>query len=221
MTHNYNTRHRHESVSDSDNASNHDPLVKLEENIINCINNLKEEIVNLKDIIIKRLQDENEKLRAKCSTLENKVITLEQNLNSLGQYGRRKNLVLSGIPENIPDNQLENTVASILSDIGINIQSEEVEACHRFGKTDRKSKSKKTIIRLVNRKHCKKALHNKEKLSNVNNNKFSFNAETKLYINENLSPMNESIAFNCRKLKEVISYTHIICSCVYQTRGKQ
>ena len=78
-------------------------------------------------------------LRAKRSTLENKVVTLEQNLNSLGQYGRRNNLVLSGIPESIPDNQLENTVASILSDIGVSIQSEEIEACHQFGKTDRKT----------------------------------------------------------------------------------
>ena len=52
----YNTRHWHGSVSESDGASNHDPLVKLEENIINCINNLKEEIVNLKDIVIKWLQ---------------------------------------------------------------------------------------------------------------------------------------------------------------------
>ena len=55
MPHNYNTRHWHES----DSASNHDPLVKLEENVIN---NLNEEIVNLKDIVIKQLQDENEKL---------------------------------------------------------------------------------------------------------------------------------------------------------------
>ena len=30
---------------------------------------------------------------------------------------------------------------------------------------------------------------------------FNYNAERKLFINENLTPMNESIAFNCRKLK--------------------
>ena len=131
---------------------------------------------------MKRLQDENKKRRAKCRTLEDKVVILEQNLNSLGQYGRRKKLVLLGIPENIPDNQLENTVSSILSDIGVNIQSEKIEACHGFAKTDRKTKSKKNIISFVNRKYCKKALLNKKKLSNINNNKFTFNAETKLYL---------------------------------------
>ena len=119
----------------------------------------------------------------------------------MGQYGRRNNLVLSGIPESIPDNHLENTVSSTLSDIGVSIQSEEIEACHRFRKTDRKTKSKKTIIRFVNKKHCKKALVHKKKLSNINNDKFKFNNETKQYINENLTPMNDFIAFNCRKLK--------------------
>ena len=79
----------------------------------------------MKDIVIKRLEDENEKLQAKFSTLENKVVTLEQNLNLLGEYGRRNNLILSSITENIPDNQLENTVNSILSNTGVNIQSEE------------------------------------------------------------------------------------------------
>ena len=62
MPHDYNTRHWQESVSENDSASNHDPLVKLEENIISCINNLKEEIVNLKDIVITLLQNENERL---------------------------------------------------------------------------------------------------------------------------------------------------------------
>ena len=65
MLHDCNTRHWHESVSESESASNHDALVKLEGNIVNCINSLKEEIINLKDIVIKRLQDENERLRAK------------------------------------------------------------------------------------------------------------------------------------------------------------
>ena len=41
MLHDYNTKHRHESVSENDSASNHDPLVKLQENVINCTNNSK------------------------------------------------------------------------------------------------------------------------------------------------------------------------------------
>ena len=55
------------------------------------------------------------------------------------QHVRRNNLVLSGIAENILDNQFEITVALILSDIELNIQSERMKTCYRFGKTDRKT----------------------------------------------------------------------------------
>ena len=60
MPHDRNTRQRHENVFENDNtSSNHDPLVRLEENNINSINT-KKEIVDLKGIVIKVLQDENE-----------------------------------------------------------------------------------------------------------------------------------------------------------------
>lgn len=45
------------------------------------------------------------------------------------QYGRRNNLVSSSIPEEIPDNQWENTVNLTLLDIGVNINSDGIEAC--------------------------------------------------------------------------------------------
>ena len=61
MRHDYNTRGKKHG-----NASNDDDPVtnaKLEENIINQINasvsSLRDDFFNLKDIIIKRLQDEN------------------------------------------------------------------------------------------------------------------------------------------------------------------
>ena len=46
-----------------------------------------------------RLQDENACFQSKCKSLEDKVTSLGENLNSLDQYGRRNNIVLSGIPE--------------------------------------------------------------------------------------------------------------------------
>ena len=62
---------------------------------------------------------------------------------------------------------------------------------------------------LINRKHCKKALLNKKKLSSIDNNEFNFNSETKPYINKYLTPINESISFHCRKLKR----SNIIYAC--------
>ena len=46
-------------------------------------------------------------LKGKCEKLENRVAILESNHDDLAQYGRRNNVVFSGIPENVTDNNLE------------------------------------------------------------------------------------------------------------------
>lgn len=98
---------------------------------------------------------------------------------------------------------MENTVASILSDIGMKIQLDWIEACRQFGKNDRKTNSKKTIIGFINRKHCKKEILNNKKFSPIDNKKFIFNEGPKPYIYEDLNSMpipSKSITFN-RRLK--------------------
>ena len=116
----------------------------MEENIINSINNningLKDEILNLKDTVIKRLQEENEKLHNKCNKLAGKVLSLKEEINSLNQYWRRNNIVFTGILDTVPDEELEETVTPILSDIDVKINLNDIEDCHRFGKQDFKTK---------------------------------------------------------------------------------
>ena len=127
MTHEYNTQTKKEAV-----VSN-EVLAKVEENITSTINCLKEETINLKDIVTKRLQEENKKLQEKCSKLENDVISNESSVNALEQYGRRNNIVASGIPVHVSYRDLEETVISVLSDIEVNVSPNDVEACHRIG----------------------------------------------------------------------------------------
>ena len=62
MPHDHNTQNRKEK---SQNA-----LVTLEEKISKSINDLKEEFIDLKGIIIKKLKEDNEILRRKFNTLE-------------------------------------------------------------------------------------------------------------------------------------------------------
>ena len=77
------------------------------------------ELLNLKDVIIKNLQVENERLRKKVNVLENKVLTLKSELSSLEQYGRRNNIEITGIPDNVPDQILEEKVVDILNEISV------------------------------------------------------------------------------------------------------
>ena len=53
--------------------------------------------------------------------------------------------------------------------------------CHRFSKSDVRSKSKKIIVRFVNRKNCNKFFENKEKLAKLNSEKHNFREGTKIF----------------------------------------
>ena len=161
----------------------------------------KIEINSLKDVIIKRLQDENATLRERCSKLEQRLVAFESSTNNLEQYGRRNNIVISGIPDSVDINHLEESVTEILSDIDVKVTSNDIEACHRIGKKNNRINRTKTIIRFVNKKHAKKALFNKKKLSQ-NHKNYSFNTNNNpLFISQNLTRMNESLASQGRKLK--------------------
>ena len=77
-----------------------------------------------------------------------------------------------------------------MSDINVNIEENYIEACHRFGKPEVTSKSKKTIVRFVNRKNCNKIFENKKKLAKLNSQMHNFREGTKLFVSESLTPMN-------------------------------
>ena len=46
--------------------NNQDQMKSMEDNIVNRINSHKDEIINLKEIVIRNLQDKNEKLWRRC-----------------------------------------------------------------------------------------------------------------------------------------------------------
>ena len=184
------------------NTRTKEALANLEENTTNSINwiEFKEQINNLKDVI-KRLQDENVILRGKWSKLEQKLAEFECGaFNNLEQYGRRNNIIISGIPDSVGNNQLEESVTKIITDINVNVASNDIEACHRIRKKDSRVGSTKTIIRFVNRNHAKQALYNKKNFLK-SKQKYTFNPNNNLFfISEKLTRMNESLAFQGRKL---------------------
>ena len=121
----------HEYHTRSKDTINTDPpdllsvLSKVESNLMQNIANLKDEVINLKIMIIKNLQDENKPL-TKVNVLENKVIHLQIQKNNADQYSRRSNVEMAGTPQSVSDNQLEEKVVDILKTINVNITSKEI-----------------------------------------------------------------------------------------------
>ena len=75
--------------------------------------------------------------------------------------------------------------------------ADDIEAWDRIGKS--KGNSKKTIIRFINRKHCKCVLVNRKKLKSFNSESIGL-PNVKLYFNESLTECNNALAFYGRNL---------------------
>ena len=113
MIHEYNT------LGKKDTAVTTDSFKSLEDNIISNINSLRDDFNSLKDVVIKRLQEGNTRLRAKCDCLERTADVLQSSIDDLEQYDWKNNLILSGTPDSVSDDDLEETVTTILSDIDV------------------------------------------------------------------------------------------------------
>ena len=153
-------------------------------------------MLNLKDVIIKDLQVQNRRLPKKINNLEKKVISLQENSSSLEQYDRSNSLEITGILDNVENQNLEKKIIEILDKIDINASRQYTEVCHRIGKL--KNFSKTTIVRFVNGKHANKALVNRKGLKNIDRTSIGLEKLQSIFINEKLTPTNNKIAFHCR-----------------------
>ena len=143
MAHTYNTRSNNlnNEENESDQAPNTSELIiNLEKKLISRFDGVDKEILNLKDVIIKNLQIENQRLQTRVNDLENRVLSLEISGNHLEQYGRRNNLEITGISDDVSDENLEGKVIEVLNEIQVDVSRSDIEACHRIGKSKNSSK---------------------------------------------------------------------------------
>ena len=66
------------------------------------------------------------------SKLEKRVVDLEKNQAKLEQYSRRNNVEFSNVPNDILDNQLEDKAIEICRELGVEVDQNDIEGCHRL-----------------------------------------------------------------------------------------
>ena len=93
MSHDYSTRTKNQEEKNNTSVA----LANLEPNLLGEFSSLKDEVINLKDVIIRNFQEENVKLRHSVEILQNRF-------NYSEQYGRCNNIEVSVIPDSIGDN---------------------------------------------------------------------------------------------------------------------
>ena len=88
-------------------------ISKLRNDLVGNFHDLWDEIINMKNIIIKKLRDENAQLKETIANLQHKAIILETATNSVEQYDRRNNIEITEIPDNIGEKHLEHSVIEV------------------------------------------------------------------------------------------------------------
>ena len=124
-----------------------------------------------------RIVTENKKLQSDIVIVKNLNHKLEEKIVYLS---RRNNIEISGIPNSILDENLENTVISISKDSGVEIDPKDIEGCHRLPLSrNSRGQDKRVIAKFVNRKHSEALLRDQNRISsksfshlNVSNNVF-------------------------------------------------
>ena len=164
---------------------------------------LAQSIDVLKTTIIDNLKKSNEELQKKVSKLEAEIINLKsENVEQVKrteasfQHGRLEQMIISGLPDDIPHEQLENKCISVVNAIkNYPVSARDISACHRVGKNN------DTILRFVNRKDVEDCLTNRSKLKDFDRASVGLNPNAKIFVSENLSPYMAKLAFYCRTLK--------------------
>ena len=171
---------------------------------------------SLKDIFInilgklESLEEQLEMIKHKTSKLNNlykndlddvydKFYDIECRVIQNEQYSRRENIIISGIPDNVNQKDLEKSVLNILNSIGMKISSYEIAACHRLRKNRFDKFPAKTIVRFTNRQIVDYCLRHRNRLSDVKVTTF-LGMNLRFY--ESLCFDNEQILKECYKLKK-------------------
>jgi len=139
------------------------------------------------------LKNANRLLAKDKSSIERKV--LQDN-----QYHRLENIEISGIPKNVIDYELIDTVIGIAADIEVELAPADISACHRLGKGD-KSRGD-VIVRFVNRQAADHMFANAKRLKGLDLSDLLGPNHPHVYVNANLSPELKAMRWKTKKMKE-------------------
>ena len=99
-----------------------DMLGQCIDNLTSTVDNLSSRLAQVKSSLVVTKTVNNELLK--------RVSSLERGLHSQEQHSRRECLEVVGIPSSVDDKNLQSTVYSILGDIDVVCNSNDIEDCH-------------------------------------------------------------------------------------------
>ena len=139
---------------------------------------------------IRKLNDNFSKLQADIKTakhinnlLSQRVVDLERECWANAEYSRRECLEIVSIPRSVDDNSLEEKVVQVFEKVGCNIDSSNIEVCHRITK-----RNGRVIVRFSRRKDCQRLLSVKMNLQKLKMEDIGLTGDNKVFVNHSLCP---------------------------------
>ena len=163
----------------------------------NMLSHINAELTSVRDRLTKMESQLSVTRRVNDNLLKQNHI-LERKCAANEHYSRRECLELSGIPDSIPNNNLEETVLKIFNETGVTVNTRDVEACHRL---NQKANPKKVIIKLSKRKDVARVMNNKKKLKSMKPQNIGLPSGCKIYINESLCKYYKYLWWKCKLLQ--------------------
>ena len=98
------------------------------------------------------------------SFFENRIVDLEKQFSKNEQNDGRINVEISRVSNDIPGQNLQESIIKMFKDMDINILHVDIEGCHRLplGK-NMTNTTKRVIAKFVNKKHSKAIFQRKKK----------------------------------------------------------
>ena len=115
--------------------------------------------------------------------LSQRVADLERQCWANAQFSRRECLEIVGIPCSVDDNSLEEKVIQSFGKSGCNIDSSNIEACHRITEGN-----DRVIVKFSRRKDCQKVLSVKKNLQKSKMGDIGLTGDSKVFIDHSLCP---------------------------------
>ena len=177
--------------------------------------NLCKQISKLNDTI-SQLHSTNKKisdltvLKNVNAKLEERIISCEKSQAKSEQYSWHNNIELSGILNDIPEDNLEKVVTDIRHNSDLEIKPKDIKECYRLPASRySRDSNKRVIVKFVNRKHPEAILRNKKSISNKD---FShLNVHGKVFVSVSLCPYYRYIWGKCKDLQRRGKIYQVFC----------
>ena len=157
------------------------------------LSNINKEVSELRSDF-KKIESELSVSKNVNNKLHKRMVALERQCWGNNQYSRRECLEITGVPDSVSNDDLEETTIKIFDKLNVAIDPSNIEDCHWL----KSNGPKKVIIKFARRKDANLVRKNKNKLKGMNLSSVGIN--NPVFINDSLCSYYKMLWRKCKKL---------------------